>query len=148
MYSEKDLLISEKYIDKKATQEKAEDTLKSYPRMKRIARQDNTGLSSPRFDGMPKSHSVVNTVERRLVQSIYAKRVVKEIPAAIDACDEVSQKVLKLLYLRGWSPEKVEEEIHCSDSKFSHKVKPEALTQFAEAYMLDDLKVYHFPSKE
>lgn len=148
MYSDRDLLISEKYIDKKATQANADEKLKSYFRMKRIARRDNTGLSSPSFDGMPKSKPAGNSVERRIVQSIYAKQVVKEIPAAINACDEVSKKVLTWLYLRGWDPEAIEEELHCSDSKFSHSLKPEALMQFAEAYMLDDLKVYRFPGKE
>lgn len=147
MYSERDLLISEKYIDKKATQANADEKLKSYFRMKRIARRDNAGLSSPSFDGMPKSKPAGNSVERRIVQSIYAKQVVKEIPAAINACDKQSQKVLKMLYFQGKTDVQVQEEIGYSHSRYFDHVKPTALLEFADAYLLDDLKVYNFPNR-
>lgn len=139
------LTIFEKHIDVKATMERVINFFRKYPHLKRIARRaqiNNTGISSPSFDGMPKGTNNGNSVERRLVQSIYARQVVEEVPQAISCCDTISQKVIKGLFFEGMSNQEVYESIGYEKSQYNEKIKPRALLQFAEAYLLDDLKVY------
>lgn len=137
------LTIFESFIDEKATEENVKKFLgREYPRMKRIAGQDNTGISSPSFDGMPKGRNAGNSVERRLVQSIYARQVVQAVGNAIHACDAFSCKVLTLLYIEGRSDTETYLEIGYQKRNYYQRIKPRALLEFAEAYMLDDLKIY------
>lgn len=135
--------IFESYIDQKATEENVKRFLKrEYPRMKRIARRDNTGISSPSFDGMPKGINNGNSVERRLVQSIYARQVAQATKDAIDACDAFSCKVLTMLYLENKSDTETYMAIGYQRRNYFERIKPKALLEFAEAYLLDDLKIY------
>ena len=135
--------IFESFIDEKATEENVKKFLgREYPRMKRIAGQDNMGISSPSFDGMPKGRNAGNSVERRLVQSIYAKQVVQAVGSAIHACDAFSCKVLTMLYIEGRSDTETYLEIGYQKRNYYQRIKPRALLEFAEAYMLDDLKIY------
>ena len=137
------LTIFDKYIDHKATEDNVKQFLsREYPRMKRIARRDNTGVSSPSMDGMPKVSAYGNSVERRLVQSIYAKQVVEAVQDAIDCCDAFSSKVLTLLYLDGYSDTQTYTAIGYQRRNYFQRIKPRALLEFAEAYLLDDLKIY------
>ncbi|WP_251548310.1 ArpU family phage packaging/lysis transcriptional regulator [Limosilactobacillus caecicola] len=137
------LTIFDKYVDKKATQENVKHFLQDeYPRMQRMAGRDNTGISSPSMDGMPKGSNYGNSVERRLVQSIYAKQVVREVRSAINDCDAFSSKVLTMLYLEGRSDTQTYLEIGYQERNYYKRIKPRALLEFAEAYMLDDLKIY------
>ena len=136
------LTIFDNHIDREATIHKVKQFFDEYPRMVRLARRDNTGLSSPRMDGMPRGSNYGNSVERRLVQSIYAKQVVKETSEAINACDEFSKVVLRDLYLYGWSDNKTIMAIGYSRSRYFHYVKPKALLEFAELYMLEPLQVF------
>lgn len=135
--------IFEEFIDQKATEENVKHFLgREYPRMKRIAGRDNTGISSPSFDGMPKGTNNGNSVERRLVQSIYAKQVVQATYNAIQSCDAFSCKVLTLLYLDGRSDTETYLAIGYQRRNYFQRIKPKALLEFAEAYLLDDLKIY------
>lgn len=135
--------IFEKNIDQKATEENVKHFLKrEYPRMKRIAGRDDTGISSPSMDGMPKGTNNGNSVERRLVQSIYARQVVEATHRAINSCDAFSSEVLKLLYLQGRSDTETYMKIGYQRRNYFQRIKPKALLEFAEAYMLDDLKIY------
>lgn len=136
------LTIFDNHIDREATIHKVKQFFDEYPRMVRLTRRDNTGLSSPRMDGMPRGSNYGNSVERRLVQSIYAKQVVKETNDAINACDEFSKVVLRDLYLYGWSDKKTIRNIGYSESQYYHHVKPRALLEFAELYMLESLQVF------
>nr|DAX90268.1 MAG TPA: transcriptional regulator [Caudoviricetes sp.] len=137
------LTIFDKYIDHKATEDNVKQFLsREYPRMKRIAGRDRTGVSSPSMDGMPKGSSYGNSVERRLVQSIYAKQVVEAVQDAIHCCDAFSCKVLTMLYINGYSDTQTYTAIGYQRSNYFSRVKPKALLQFADAYLLDDLKIY------
>lgn len=136
------LTIFDNHIDREATIQKVKQFFEEYPRMVRLARRDNTGLSSPRMDGMPRGSNFGNSVERRLVQSIYAKQVVSETSEAINACDEFSKVVLRDLYLYGWSDNKTIKEIGYSESRYFHYIKPKALLEFAELYLLEPLQVF------
>lgn len=136
------LTIFDNHIDRKATIHNVKQFFDEYPRMVRLARRDNTGLSSPRMDGMPKGSSYGNSVERKLVQSIYAKQVVKATKAAMDACDSISRKILIDLYVHGWADKEVYVNIGYSESYYNHQIKPKALLEFAELYLLEPLQVF------
>lgn len=137
--------IFSQHQDHEATQAKAEAVLLSYPRVCRRAKayEDNkSGVGSPAIDGMPKSHSVINTVERRIVDGIYNVQKKHAIEQAIDACDELEAKLLRLRYIERQGDTDTYMDLKISQSSYNHSVKPEALEQFAEVYMLDDLIVY------
>lgn len=137
--------IFSQHQDHEATQAKAEEVLLSYPRVCRRAKayEDNkSGVGSPAMDGMSKSHSVVNTVERRIVDGIYNVQKKHAIEQAIDACDKLERELLHLRYIKRQGDTETYMDLNISQSNYNHSIKPEALEQFAEVYMLDDLIVY------
>lgn len=156
--------IFSQHQDHEATQAKAEEVLKSYPKVCRRAwayRNNKSGISSARVDGLPKNHTVINTVERRIVDGIYNSQKQDAIELSVDACGKMERQLLRLRYgIKEPSQSQKEREegkapdvklltdtetymdLKISQSNYNHNVKPEALEQFAEVYMLDDLTVY------
>lgn len=129
-------------VDKQATCHKVASFLKwTLPRMVRIAGKSLTDLRSPNFDGMPKAPASGNSNDARIVQKLYAQEVIKETVKAISHCDKDCREVLDMLYLQNYSDTMCYMAIGYSKSSFSHDKKPEALLQFADCYMFEELHV-------
>ncbi|MGF7436303.1 ArpU family phage packaging/lysis transcriptional regulator [Lentilactobacillus senioris] len=114
----------------------------TFPRMVRISGVSVAILKSPSSDGMPKTQNTENSMERRIVQRLTAEQIVKRTIEAISHCDQRSKEVLDLLYLEDYSDTMCFMHIGYSRSHYFDVVKPEALLQFADCYMMDDLHIY------
>ncbi|WP_143463361.1 ArpU family phage packaging/lysis transcriptional regulator [Levilactobacillus enshiensis] len=129
-------------IDKQATCHKVANFLKwTLPRMVRIAGKSLTDLRSPNYDGMPKATASGNSTDARIVEKLYAQEVIKRTAEAMGHCDKDCREVLDMLYLQDYSDTMCYMAIGYSKSSFSHDKKPQALLQFADCYMLEDLRV-------
>lgn len=130
-------------INEQKTRQKVSSFLsRTLPRMIRISSKPLTELRSQRLDGMPKASSNSNDSDRRIVQHLYAEEVVKQVKQAISQCDQESQKILNMLYFKGYSDTQCYMALGRSESSMSHVYKPQALLEFADCYFLDDLHVY------
>lgn len=157
--------------DHKAIQEKVENLLSDYPKICRRAwafDNNKSGIGSVSFDGLPKNHTVVNTVERRIVDGIYKKQQRDVIEKSVEACDPQDCKLLQLRYgIKKYSERMKDKEagknpypvikvktdtetymdLDIPQSTYNHDWKPDALEHFADIYMLDDLIVYKSDKK-
>lgn len=112
------------------------------PKMVRTSGESLNQLRSPSMDGMPKAESVSNNADVTIVRRVYAEQVVKRTIEAISRCDEKSKEVLDMLYLQDYTDTMCYMSIGYSRGHYFDHVKPEALLQFADAYLLDDLHIY------
>lgn len=101
-----------------------------------------SGLKSPSLDGMPKAQSSSNNQDVTIIRRLYAQEVVKRTIEAVGRCDQKSKEVLSLLYLDHYTDTMCWMTIGYSKSQYFDYVKPDALLQFADAYLLDDLHIY------
>lgn len=101
-----------------------------------------SGLKSPSMDGMPKAASAENHQDVTIIRRLYAQQVVKRTVEAISHCDQKSKEVLSQLYLDHFTDTMCWMNIGYSKSQYFDQIKPEALLQFADAYLLDDLHIY------
>lgn len=142
MYEQQFLLSDD--IDYKATEANVKHFLtRIYPRAKRMAGKDLSGVQSPQITDIPKATPAGNPLEQRIIQRAYAQQVVKETVDAIYRCDAFSREVLDLLYLQGYSDSACYMAIGYQRSQYFKRIKPKALRQFAEAYALDDLEIHN-----
>jgi len=110
--------------------------------MIRTSGQDITGLKSPSMDGMPKAPGFNNNADSTIVRRVTAEQIVKRTIEAIGHCDNTSKDVLSYLYLDNYTDTMCYMDLGYSESYYFHKVKPAALLEFADAYLLDDLHIY------
>lgn len=131
-------------IDKKATIKKVNHFLKvTLPRMVRMAGHSMTDLQSPKLDGMPKSKPSSNVAETTITRHLVAEQVVQQTLQAVSHCSQISQQILKPLYLSGsrYYDYQVRDKIGYQETQYYY-YKNKALLSFADAYLLDDLHVY------
>lgn len=131
-------------IDKKATIKKVNHFLKvTLPQMVRISGRSMTDLQSPRIDGMPKAKAAGNGAELTITRHLVAEQIVEQALQAVSHCDQVSQRILQLLYLSGskYYDYQVKDKIGYQETQYYY-YKNRALLSFADAYLLDDLHVY------
>lgn len=100
------------------------------------------GLRSPSMNGMPKAQSATNNADVTIVRRVYAQEVVKRTVQAISRCDAKSKEILDMLYLQDYSDTMCYMEIGYSKGHYFDHIKPVALLEFADAYLLDDLHIY------
>lgn len=112
-----------------------------FPKMLRVSGLSAANLKSPEMSDMPKAPASGNSMERRIYQRLYAEQVVKRTIEAISHCDQRSKEVLSSLYLDGYTDTMCYMHIGYSRSHYFDVVKPEALLQFADCYMLEDLHI-------
>lgn len=131
-------------IDKKATIKKVNHFLKvTLPQMVRISGRSMTDLQSPIIDGMPKAKATGNVAEATITRHLVAEQIVQQSVRAISHCSQVSQQILKPLYLSGnrYYDYQVRNKIGYQETQYYY-YKNKALLSFADAYLLDDLHVY------
>lgn len=130
-------------VDVKATLQNVTHFLAvTLPKMVRVSGQSMTDLKSPSYDGMPKAQPSGNSTDARIVRRLYAEQVVKRTIEAMNRCDKDCQRILDMLYLKGYSDTMCFSDIGYSDSSYFHDWKPKALLQFADCYLLDDLHIF------
>ncbi|AYM03132.1 ArpU family phage packaging/lysis transcriptional regulator [Levilactobacillus yiduensis] len=112
------------------------------PKMVRVSGQSMTDLKSPSYDGMPKSQPSGNSTDARIVRRLYAEQIVKQTVVAIKHCGQDSRSILSSLYLQGDTDTMCFMELGFSESSYFHVRKPQALLEFADCYMLDDLHIF------
>ena len=120
---------------------------RTLPRMVRVSGTSISALKSPATDGMPKAPSTENHADVTIVRRLYAEQVVRRTIEAISHCSSRSKEVLDLLYLQDYSDTMVWMSIGYSRSHYFDHIKPDALLEFADTYMLDDLHVYKLQEK-
>jgi len=113
----------------------------TFPAMVRTSGKSVSDLKSPTVDDMPRQTSSDNGIERRIYQRLYAEQVVRRTIEAISHCSETSKQVLSYLYLDEYTDTMCYMSIGYSRSHYFDHVKPAALLEFADAYLLDDLHV-------
>ncbi|AWP46330.1 transcriptional regulator [Levilactobacillus brevis] len=129
-------------IDKQATCHKVASFLKwTLPRMVLIAGKSLTDLRSPNYDGMPKAPASGNSNDARIVQKMYAQEVIKQTVEAMGKCDKECRELLDMLYLQDYTDTMCYLDLGYSESTYSHSKKPKALLQFADVYLMEDLRV-------
>ncbi|WP_252903782.1 ArpU family phage packaging/lysis transcriptional regulator [Secundilactobacillus oryzae] len=99
-------------------------------------------LKAVEMDGMPKSPSSENTADRRIVQRLFAEQVVKRTIEAFSHVSDRSKQVLSMLYIEEFTDGMCYRAIGYEKTQYFDKVKPHALLEFADAYLLDDLHIY------
>lgn len=130
-------------VDTDATIEKCKHHLKvTLPRMIRTSGQDVASLKSPSMDGMPKAPSYKNNADSTIVRRLAAEQIVRRTIEAISNCDATAKQVLSFLYLDQYTDTMCYMAIGYSRSHYFDVIKPDALLQFADTYMLEDLHVY------
>ena len=143
-------------IDKDKTVENCKHFLGSvFPRMLRISGLTSAnydamiaGLKSPAMDGMPKSPTKLNNADTTIVRRAYAQQIVKRTVEAIGRCNNVSKELLSMRYLDNYTDTMCYMSIGYSRSHYFDHIKPSALLQFADAYLLDDLHIYKSDSNQ
>ncbi|WP_125575959.1 ArpU family phage packaging/lysis transcriptional regulator [Levilactobacillus angrenensis] len=130
-------------VDEEATTQKVTHFLRvTLPKMVRVSGQSMTDLKSPSYDGMPKAKPAGNAAEARIVRRLYAEQIVKQTVVAIKHCGQDSRSILSSLYLQGDTDTMCFMGLGFSESSYFHVRKPQALLEFADCYMLDDLHVF------
>jgi len=142
-YDEMDMGTLFPVVDAKATIQNVTHFLAvTLPKMVRVSGQSMTDLKSPTYDGMPKAMPAGNAAEARIVRRLYAEQIVKRTVVAIKHCSQDSQSILSSLYLQGDTDTMCFMELGFSESSYFHVRKPQALLEFADCYMLDDLHIF------
>lgn len=111
-----------------------------YPAIKRLARRDPTGISSPSITGMPSGDPDGNPTENRLVNWVDARQAEQATADAIKYCSRDSRKILKLWGLQGNvdNDRAVIDQIYYGESWY-YEHRKTAVLEFAEAYPLANL---------
>lgn len=130
-------------LDREATINQCKHFLAvTLPAMIRNSGHSISELKAVQMDGMPKSPSSENTADRRIVQRLFAEQVVKRTMEAFSHCSETSKQVLSMLYIEGYTDGMCYRAIGYEKTQYFDRVKPRALLEFADTYMLDDLHIY------
>lgn len=82
-----------------------------------------------------------NSNDARIVQKMYAQEVIKQTIEAIGKCDKECREILDMLYLQDYTDTMCYLDLGYSESTYSHSKKPKALLQFADVYLMEDLRV-------
>lgn len=128
-------------VDEKKTCDNVKRFFKfDYPAIKRMARRDPTGMSSPSMTGLPSGDPDGNPTENRLVNWVDANQAKQATADAINSCDRWSREILKVWGLAG----NTDDDQYCIDQipyseRWYYQHKKVALIEFAEAYPLDEL---------
>ncbi|MCI2170724.1 ArpU family phage packaging/lysis transcriptional regulator [Schleiferilactobacillus perolens] len=100
-------------------------------------------LRSPVPDGMPRQPRTQNNQDTRIIQRLDASRQVDATIQAVNALDERSRFILTKVYLIAlpWPNTSVMDALGYQESRY-RDYKRLALVWFAEAYQLQDLRVF------
>lgn len=137
-------------VDRDRTVENCKHFLGSvFPRMLRASGLTSTNydamiaeLRSPAMDGMPKSPSKLNNADATIIRRAYAQQIVERTVEAIGRCDRIGKELLSMRYLNNYTDTMCYMSIGYSRSHYFEHIKPSALLQFADTYLLDDLHIY------
>lgn len=137
-------------VDRDRTVENCKHFLGSvFPRMLRASGLTSTNydamiaeLRSPAMDGMPKSPSKLNNADATIIRRAYAQQIVERTVGAIGRCDSIGKELLSMRYLNNYTDTMCYMSIGYSRSHYFEHIKPSALLQFADTYLLDDLHIY------
>lgn len=129
-------------IDVEKTTENVKDLLKDYHSYRRMALSAES-IKSPAMTGMPASHGVENSIERRLIKRLEAQEKVREIDRLIksDILKTDYQTILIGCFIQEHDDEFMWDQLHISRTTY-YKVKKRAILYFAEAYRCEDLLVF------
>lgn len=136
-------------VDEQATIKKVTSFFKvTFPKMVRYSGRSVSDLQSPVISDMPGAKSVDNTADKRIVRRLMAESVVAQTLKALNACDSISQTIIRKLYLndRKMYDYQVWESIGYQERRYYY-YKNRALLTFADCYLLDDLHQFQESEK-
>lgn len=102
-----------------------------------------SSLQSPRMDGMPRSSSSVNRVDDNIIKQADIALEVSSTVHAIHCLDSKSEFILSKLYLAdpAWTNTEIMQAMGYEESRY-RDLKRLAFLMFAEAYSVEDLRVF------
>ncbi|GKT04416.1 hypothetical protein OKN36_19520 [Furfurilactobacillus sp. OKN36] len=118
----------------------AKKELNKCGRLMRQAGKRMSELKSPVFDSQPKSPSVTNHTEERMVRRIDAEEELRDILLAINLCDNLSKNILFSLYVDPSEPNDTDvmTELGLSERPY-YRYKRRALYRFAEGFRYGEI---------
>lgn len=123
-------------LDREATAKNAELVLGDYRhRHQKARRAEVAGLKSPSMDGMPRTESIENGVEDKIINHLSDQEFAAKVILAIECIEDDEQRhLLKLLYIGApLSVEAIQTRLSLS-AKTYYRVKEDALNAFAEVW--------------
>lgn len=123
-------------LDREATAKNAEMVLGDYRhRHQKARRTEVAGLKSPSMDGMPRTKSIENVVEDKVINHLSDQEFATKVILAIECIgDDEHRHLLKLLYIGAPLPvEAIQERLNLS-AKTYYRVKEDVLNAFAEVW--------------
>ncbi|QFQ91004.1 DUF1492 domain-containing protein [Lacticaseibacillus manihotivorans] len=134
-------------LNRKETAANADAELKDYRhRHQKSRRPEVAGLKSPSLDGMPRTDSIENGQEGKLLGHLSDQEFCQQVVRAIECIEDDDQRtILTLLYItKPITAEAIQQRLHMSNTAYYHKLE-DALVSFAEVWppIPSDLLVYH-----
>lgn len=127
-------------LDEQKTRQNVDSFLsKTLPRMMRISLQADHAKDVDGHTGTP---DMSNINDSRIVQFLYAREVVRRTKEAIGQCSPISRDILMMIGFKRYTDIQCYRELGRSKSSYAHTDKPQALLEFADQYLLDNLHVY------
>lgn len=134
--------IFDSHIDKKASSKNIQHFLRvKYHQAVRMAGVNLGNIQSPQISDLPKGGPIGNTQENKIVTRANARQVVAYTRQALDSCDRDSRTILEMI-IADYSDEMIIGKLGWQRTQYYSKYKPKALMMFAEAYLLDELRIF------
>lgn len=129
-------------LDRAKTAENVIKFFKLFPKKVLQSVESLSSLKSPSLDGMPKVQSALNNSDYRLIEKANAAYEIEMTLKAIRCLDIKSQFILNSLYItRTMNNNEVFFTLNYGRTRY-YELKEKALCSFAEAYSVEDLRIF------
>ena len=122
-------------IDVQATTDNVDDFLKNkFPHLLLRCGCGLTDLSSPQLSLAPAHSNGINHQEDSIINALGIEPVVEAVHHTIFHCSSISKIILLDIYVHYYSVDRTLMDLPYERSQYFHKLKPEALIEFADSY--------------
>ena len=122
-------------IDVQATADNVDDFLKNkFPHLLLRCGCGLTDLSSPQLSLAPAHSNGFNHQEDSIINALGIEPVVEAVHHTIYHCSSISKIILLDIYVRYYSVDRTLMDLPYERTQYFHKLKPQALVEFADSY--------------
>ena len=122
-------------IDVQATADNVDDFLKNkFPHLLLRCGRGLTDLSSPQLSLAPAHSNEFNHQEDSIINALGIEQVVEAVHQTIYHCSSISRIILLDIYIYHYTVDRTLMDLPYERSQYFHKLKPEALLEFADCY--------------
>ena len=111
----------------------------------RVVNLNIADLQSPTIDGLPRAATFSNTLEAKVIRYIDSQNIVIGFVNVYQKCNMISQKIIRLCYLKGMDNKDVMNALGYEHSQYAI-IKQRALNEFADRFEMQhgcpDLHAY------